>query len=221
MKAIRSFQPLIWLIMVAFTACSKGSSDPKPESNTNIQGMYFIAQYGYNGYGIYSYFTPFLLLKDGSIKKDIIQPPGSLDETQSKQSEPDKWGRWSKSGTTIHITWNDGKTEKWDTWYYGLPAEKGEKLSGTYESLFSVVNQQYEGISFTADGKFSVKKDNGNSVQTLTGTYILNGYGITLDYDNGQTEEWSFVFYCKGKNTESPQKDTSAFLMAEDNYSSE
>lgn len=200
-------------------SCSKANNAKPPLSGNNgtIQGIYFIRHYGYMD----SYFSAYLLLKDGSIKKEIITPPELLNENQSRQSDPDNWGKWTQTGDSIRITWNDGTKETWDTWYFGMPADNGETLDGKYTSQFSIENKQYESFNFSPDGKFSLTEKKAGTDQTLTGNYFLNGYDITLKFGDGHTEQWAFNFYCKGYNTVSPQKDKTAFIMAEDNYAGE
>lgn len=165
-----------------------------------------------------SYFSAYLLLKDGSIKKDIVSPPELVNEIQSKQSAPDDWGKWTMAGDSINISWNDGTTESWKTWYFGMPADRGETLNGHYSSQFAIENLDYEAFYFTTDGKFSLTMKNSGTNKTLSGTYFLDGYSIILKFDDGHTEQWAFNFYCTGHNTETPQKNTNAFIMAEDNY---
>jgi hypothetical protein len=206
------------IFCLLFISCSKPehAKPSLPGNGANIQGVYFIQQYGYTT----SYFSAYLLLKDGSIKKNLVTPPESIDEQQSKQQNPDDWGKWTMSGDAIKATWKDGTTESWDTWYFGMPADKGEKLKGKYTSQFAVENKQYEAFDFTTDGKFSLTLKKAGTDQTLTGSYLLDGYGITLKFDDGHTEQWAFNFYCIGHNTPTPQKNVKAFIMAEDNYTS-
>lgn len=197
-----------------FFSCSK-ADDRNPVANDAVRGVYFIPHYGY----MTTYFSAYLLLENGSIKKYLVSPPALLNEKQSKQQHPEDWGTWKKSGDAIVVIWNDGKSETWDTWYFGMPADKYEKLDGKYVSQNATGNEDYYAITFTDDGQFSLTEKKYGTNQTLTGSYLLDGYAITLEFDNGHKEQWAFNFYCIGHNTDQPTKNTKAFIMAEDNYS--
>jgi|GEM_PF-6049463 len=196
-------------------ACSKNNDDTgQPASVTEVEGIYFVTRYGYNG-GTFSYFEPFVLFKDGSIRKNLQQPVETLDIAEDKTSNSSKWGFWKKDNGNVQIQWrNENETWKNGEYYVSFPADNEEKLNGTYTSFFALANSQRgQRYSFSANGSFSMSRQTGSGNQILTGTYELKGFGIYFTYNNGSREAWSFCFYPK-KGVKNPD----AFLMAEDNF---
>lgn len=196
-------------------------------ATNQIDGMYLHQSYG-TGYGgmVIITFDPHLLLKDGSIYKNVDVSPADLDVARSKREEPDEWGTWKRTGNTFSIHWNDGESETWedDDWFPTVPATKGDRLKGEYSSIGGGGNTALGGtfavaviddIVFTSDGKFSQEKTVGGgdasvyaySNKATSGTYSLEGYTLELRYGNGQVIRQAFYYY-PDKRAENPVKTT-------------
>lgn len=206
-------------IVVVLYACNQDDeADPEAPSD-NIEGIYFQQYYGIDGWGnFYSYFEPFLLLKDGGIKQQLDTPPEQMDFENSRREEAELWGVWENQGNIINITWNDGETEEWEDWYVGQPASEGETIEGLYQSIGTLVVTQgiaAEYIHFNQDGTFELLKSNyyADSEILLSGQYFLKGYGLTLIFEDGTREEKSFAFF-----ENASEKDTKALFINDDTY---
>jgi hypothetical protein len=165
---------------------------------------------GYRGMIVY-HWVPHVLFKDGSIYKDLNESPYDLDVKRSRESEPEKWGRWRYIGKQIHIQWNgSGKTEEWSEsqWQATTPAKKTDRLDGSYSSQItggngSVAGRSISGFTFTVDGRFSTAGSTSvlagiysrsSQNKSLGGTYALDGYSIELRFDDGRVERKGFYF---------------------------
>ena len=201
---------IVILLLCCVSGCGKGGNTPS-ETLKEVEGIYFISRSGYNS-GVFTYFEPFILFRDGSIRKRLEKPVETLNLSEDKKDFPEEWGTWVRHGSSITVTFSEPET--WTNWYVAFPADKNERLNATYTSFFALANSHRgEEYSFNSDGSFTTKKGTGNGSNTLQGTYKLHGYGLYLDFDSGEKEEWSFGFYPKeGK------KNTHAFLMGSDNF---
>jgi hypothetical protein len=184
-------------------------ANDKDLSGSKIEGVYLRLTYNLTGVGgaLSMSYTPYLLLKDGTIYKRLTAPPADLDVSESRQAEPKMWGRWEKSGTSIIVQWNDGKRETWkDQWYIARPAKKTDRLKGVYRFLTgggSTSGVAADDIEFSADGSFIRKgavSDLNNPLYTYkksdsSGIYALDGHTLELRYANGKTERRTFYFY--------------------------
>jgi hypothetical protein len=179
---------------------------------SDIQGVYLHLEYGY-GMGVTIEYNPYLLLKDGSVYKNLDSSPTDLDVARSKQTEPTKWGTWKINSKTLSIQWNDGKSNSWDkNWFKAFAAKPGDNLNGTYQSLSAggntsvggdVITVAFDNISFLPNGKFSQGKGAGasssdtatSSQNSASGTYKLNNYTIEFNYEDGRVVRKMFYFY--------------------------
>jgi hypothetical protein len=178
-------------------------------SRGEIEGIYMHLTYNLTGIGgtVSMSYTPYLLLKDGTIYRKLTAPPADLDVAKSRQAEPKMWGRWEKSGKSIIVQWNDGKRETWnDQWYVTRPANKTDRLKGVYRFLTgggSTSGVAADGIEFSADGSFTRKgvvSDRNSPLYTTkrtdsSGIYTLDGHIIELRYADGKIERRTFYFY--------------------------
>ena len=193
------------------------SANGKGIKDTQIYGIYLHLEYS----GVAAEYNPYLLLKNGTIFKNVNVAPGDLDPSQSKQSEPEKWGTWKISGKTLNITWNDGKTASWgDNWLRTFPARENDKLNGNYRSLGggndtamggSTVTFDSNQILFSPNGTFTQEtavggSSGGNAASSrggANGTYKIKGHTIELRYGNGSLVRKTFYFYpSKGQKTD-------------------
>ncbi len=190
---------------------------------SDIQGIYLHLEYGYGGIGggVTIEYNPYLLLKDGSVYKNLNSALSNLDVANSKQTEPEQWGTWKIDGKTLSIQWNDGKSNSWDkNWFKAFAAKKGDSLNGSYRSLSGGGNTSiggdtmtvaFDNISFLPNGQFTQNKGAGassggtvtNSQSSSSGTYELKDYTIEFRYQDGTIVRKLFYFYPKaGEKTD-------------------
>jgi hypothetical protein len=202
------------------------SPDGKDLSGSQIEGIYLFLNptLGYGGMVVMQY-DPYLLLKDGTIYRNLQRPPNELDISKSRQMEPKMWGRWQRSGKIITVQWDDGTRKTWDKdktfvndWHIARPAGKSDRLNGRYHSMSGGGNTALGGSfslavikdivffdngSFTRDGVVSANERNSVSVQSKrkgSGTYVIDGYTIELRHDDGKAERFAFYFYPDSNN---------------------
>ncbi len=182
------------------------------EYSTGVGGMTIIV---YNSY---------LLLQDGTCYKHCEVSPYDLDVPGSRVSEPNQWGTWKLEDKTLSVTMNnDHKTDKWDkNWFWGRPAVKNEKITGSYHTISGGGNTALGGgamvyasgnITFSDQGQFTRVSSGGGSNSGPTGSvtaysnkdaagvYIFDGYSLELHYNNGTVVRRCFYFYPKTKDT--------------------
>lgn len=184
-----------------------------PLEAQSVAGIYVVQETKVTPGGFYNVIpTAYLLFKDGSIYGNFLVSRYHLDISQSKLSEPKKWGTWKKEVGIITITWGDGDIDQWHKWYVGEPATTGETLDGRFYTVSGGGNVAYGGtitygsiktISFNHQGQFTLIEHlegvNASSDiynhQTKSGTYSLDRHTIELRYNNGKLEQRAFYFY--------------------------
>jgi hypothetical protein len=158
-------------------------------------------------------FTPYLVLKDGTIYRNLRESPEDLDIEKSRREEPNMWGRWQKRGKNLILEWNDGSRET-DDYYQDIviPARKTDRLDGFFLSISGGGNTALGGafsvamsnqFTFFEDGRFTHKKVVGggdrsvavSSNRNSSGTYAIDGYTLELRYADGRTLRRVFYFY--------------------------
>ncbi len=201
---------------------------------SDIQGIYIHLEYGYGmiGGGVSIEYNPYLLLKDGSVYKNLNLSPMDLDIAQSKQTEPDKWGTWKINGKTLNIQWNDGESDSWDdNWFKAFAAQEGDTLNGNYKSVSGGGNTSlggdtaivaFDNILFLPNGQFKQNTGAGastsntvtNSQNLAGGTYKLDNHTIELRYEDGKVVRKMFYFYPEegGKTDKSLGIGSSSFI---------
>ncbi|RDC64383.1 hypothetical protein [Adhaeribacter pallidiroseus] len=210
------------LVNVTLTSCQK---DDEAQPDTSIkevldaEAIYLHEEYetGVGGY-LYVVYNPYLLFNDGSVYRNLDTNVDKLNVAQSKQQEPEEWGTWQKQGSEIALTWQDGDTDTWEdkSWFVASKAAKGETIAGAYSSISgggntafggSVITFSSSNISFNGN-KFTFESTGGGSSSDVTayssqekaGTYELDGYSITLRFNNGAVEKKFFYFYPDSKD---------------------
>ena len=166
-----------------------------------------VTNYGLNG--VYIDNEVSILFKNGDLITNPSKPLNELNSVVSKRNNPKKWATWKKKGNIIYVTkaWKN-KTYDWKKWFKLRPAKKGGKIVGTYTTLDAfggdrVINAST--VSFDTEGRFAWKTIKGGntpwkpvySKSASAGTYQIDGYRITLNYNNGQRESFFFGFYPK------------------------
>lgn len=180
------------------------------ESRIGVGGMMIIV------------YEPYLVLKDGTIYSYPDVSPYDLDVAQSRQVEEKRWGTWKLDSKVLTVTMNDDhKPETWNGgWFWADPAAKGEKLSGTWSTISGGGNTAMGGgaityasnsLTFNNQGQFTKLSTGGGSFsgasgsvsaysnKDAAGTYVLDGFGIELKYNNGTVVRSCFYFYPDSK----------------------
>jgi hypothetical protein len=165
-------------------------------------------------------YTPYLFLKDGWVYTRPVVAVSDFDASTSKRLEPDRWGRWQRTGGSVLIRWNKepNKTHtfKQKEFIPALPAKPGLKLEGHYESISGSGNTMQGGgttiisgrdLYFSGDGRFSSEAATGGSSSGAGGTvtfesnggvsagvYSFDGFTVQFKYDDGSVRRW---FYCE------------------------
>ena len=195
-------------------------------SSADIRGIVLHSEssYGVGGMLIFIY-KPYILLSNGSLYEHPDISPNDLNVTQSRQSEPEKWGTWKLNGKTLTIVHGSksgaiGKPNEWTGgWTWAVPAKKNEKLTATYGSISGGGNTAIGGGSITVSSKYITFNNRGQftyetvgggsyhdnsggvsaySSRNTAGTYLLDGYTIELRFNNGKIQRQCFYFYNEG-----------------------
>jgi hypothetical protein len=131
----------------------------------------------------------FICLKDGTIYSGFPCPLDVWDVSQSRRREPEKWGKWKRSGAKILAAWRDAPSEFTDIDVEKTqPGRPGQTLNGKYgagSSHVTVGGGSYElrYALFSPEGTFEVEKRGGYGssilTQTLSGTSVFSEYNDT------------------------------------------
>ncbi len=197
----------------------------------------------YNGSGlsVSSTHDLYLLLTDGTVYNGLPVAPDELDVARSRRQEPEKWGRWKRSGSAFVAAWPDAPNQ-FKTLKGALtkPGAKGTKLVGRFgtgATSGSLLGGSYRlwGVTFTPEGRFrkdnrggygsslsaqnsgmasinSTYDDEGSATSATgenfvvatskknkpgadrSGIYSVDGYTLTLRYDDGRVTRLPFFF---------------------------
>lgn len=150
----------------------------------------------------------YLLLRDGTIYKGLQWAPDQFDIAASRRKEPELWGKWKRVGDKIQMSFGGayeplpGKQVR--------PATPQTRLNGRYKVADSSFKNP---ITFSSEGRFKRETVDPNNPYRapfmlakarktvaggdLSGTYTVNGYTLTLRYDNGAVERTPFFFIDK------------------------
>ena len=112
----------------------------------------------------------YLLLKDGTIYNQLPVAPDQFDAAQSRQKEPEKWGKWRAKGAGYEVSWN-GKPYAKLPGEKVLPAPAGTKLSGRFGAVRSYSygfggSYSFWGATFDTKGRFRKDGRGGSSTNT-------------------------------------------------------
>ncbi|MCU0647451.1 MAG: hypothetical protein MUF00_05620 [Gemmatimonadaceae bacterium] len=173
-----------------------------------VAGLYWKdatrTMYGINGLEVYIGADLALLLTDGTAYRDPELAPAAIDLEQSRRTEVDRWGRWSRRGNDVIVRWTDGSGEV----NAGAPMTS-LSVRGPLDGAFSrttgggntmvggsVAGVRTRGIRFSRDGRFAGSVSSamasgnaaGGAARRDTGTYTLTPFGVRLRYDDGREE---------------------------------
>ncbi len=139
----------------------------------------------------------YLALKDGTVHDGLEVPAETLDVSQSRRGEPEKWGRWQKRGEDYWAAWPD-KPGHYDNLnaYAITPAKPGEKLTGYYLKGISGGDiatggfTVFWGVSFRPDGHFLKSHSSSES----TGYLALQNSGVVSGGASGDDGSSTYSF---------------------------
>jgi hypothetical protein len=159
----------------------------KSTAAASIEGVYDFINTTQQGVGSSSSDSPYVLFKDGAVYDGFPASPQEWDVSVSRRREPSKWGKWTKNGANIMVTWpdNPNRAEKLEADKV-RPAPKGMTLNGTWSSAASggdmITGSWYSfwGVTFTPDGRFKKFRrggsSNGSLAQTMNNFYLFTSY---------------------------------------------
>lgn len=210
---LKSMNMIRFMIMIVsiLTSYSCSKDDPAPGISDRGFDVFFVQQYSVDAMGFaYSYFQDYMLLKDGTILYDVKQAYEEVDVAEFRQKNPKKVGTWEKEGNHLIVKFGV-KESVWESWYEGIPAQKGETLNATYKSLFSTAIRRVQHLTFRPDGTYTFTDRSDNIVQS--GNYRLEGFGLYLTSEAGASQSYSFLFMPKNG-----KKDTKGLIVNNDNW---
>lgn len=184
---------------------------------------------GVGGY-MYATWNPYLLYADGSIYRNLATSPDKLDPAASKVAEPKSWGTYAKSGGLgdLVVTWSDGEAESWakGDWQPATPGKPGLELNGEWTTISGGGNTAFGGDVVTVSSgylafqgnRFTSERGGGGMTSNVTtyasedkaGTYSIDGYTLTLTYDDGKVVKEFFYLYS--------DEDSDVFGVGDDAY---
>ncbi|WP_148212699.1 hypothetical protein [Hahella chejuensis] len=153
---------------------------------------------------------PVLLFENGEACKDMgaLVFPGGL--TAHKAEHPSRWTQWRKSWGDYELL----RGENWKKLHFNQkypPIEKGFRLNNTFHHLGSFstgdsMTSLIKNYQFFSDGRFVsgaqayASAETANSSTAFThvspdqkGRYEIEGYLLTLHYENGETQYKAIV----------------------------
>jgi hypothetical protein len=180
------------------------------QSYSGTAGRLYLRTYGYTMNGRYSLNIDWVFLgNDGTI---VFNPVGGVDpidyKTEAEQNTKNI-GKYTLNGSTLHITWRTGKTDKWSTEKKGgefssidggivsrqakMPA--GYRLAGQFAATAVTANLgSVSTFQFRKDGSFTLESIGTVSTPDVTGkkewsnggTYSITGNTLTLRFNDGK-----------------------------------
>ena len=159
--------------------------------------------------GVYIANDVSVLFSNGDIFTNPSKPLDAVNISSSKRENPKKWRTWRKQGGILYVTDSrKGKTYDWKKWFKVRSGNTNFKLSGKFITSdgfggATVVNAST--VVFDKNGRFAWKTTKGGdtdwkpifSKSSSAGTYKIDGYKITLKYNNGADEAFFFGLYPK------------------------
>jgi hypothetical protein len=154
------------------------------------------------------WYKPVLLFDDGWALLRVLGPAVESPITH-RQREPSRWTRWRRAGDAYELQSSSGSWQKLNgEGYPALPKDHRFNLpygtlSVTSSGDSTFINAKW--IAFRADSKFTMNAAGRTSYDgqpvpgsiyddpTLRGTYTVEGYLLTLTYDDGRIEKRGLV----------------------------
>ena len=143
----------------------------------DIEGIIHTGESVYTMTGLQFQEATYLLLKDGTIYKNLQVPPNDLNVADSKQYEQENWGQWQREGETVKVQWYGSSERVVLDGTFVQPAQSSERLDASYNNLAGsaiggigfggVVTTHSDTIIFISDGRFE-----NSSYSTMGSTSI-------------------------------------------------
>lgn len=211
-------------MLALLMGCCAAAQQPLVSSyQPPLDGLYLHLKYviGLGG-GLTATYKAHVFLKDGTVTDDLsFYPRSSAELAEWRRRDPRAWGRWTRSGPTISIRWDDPKRkpETWEKWTDTRPGPAGFGLKGRYQSLSGGGNTALGGdvmiaawshYEFSPDGTVTSGGGGGGSsggggtgVSVVTsgrraeqrGRYRIDGYSLELEFSDGKNERRWFYLY--------------------------
>ena len=187
-----------------------------PESTRRIEMVAFRPEPpgGWVGSGNFD-FEPALLLRSGDAVRDI----GALSDRRGlgghRRSNPETWTRWRRSGDKVELKGGDTWVEFAPLGQMQRPLPKDTRLAGSYSPLRNsrlrdrsndeLSPFSWSTLRFDRSGRFSSRGGTVSSAWmgravaierrrgSAAGTYLIDGFMLTLRRDDGQVELHSIV----------------------------
>lgn len=153
----------------------------------DIEGIIHTGENVYTVTGLKFQEATYLLLKDGTIYKNLQVPPNDLNVVDSKQYEGENWGQWQRNGETISVQWYGSNDPVVLDGFLVLPAQTDERLDVSYNNLTGstlggigfggVVTTNSDTIIFMPDGHFQ-----RSGYSTTGSTTIGPDFSVSSNY---------------------------------------
>lgn len=197
---------VLMLLIVATSIAGSSGYTVIPAQDEEVEGIYMrtVTRYGLSG--VYVKNAIYLLLKDGTIYKNLSVPLDELNVVASRQEETKHWGTWDKQGDVLNVTWSNGKSYEWKKWFVTDPAQAGERLSGVFKSSDPFTGATAFNVNtlvLTEEGDYYWLNQKGGqtswrsliSESEMKGRYELDGHKIVFHDESGESESHLFYFY--------------------------
>ncbi|RYZ82641.1 MAG: hypothetical protein EOP04_21645 [Proteobacteria bacterium] len=164
---------------------------------------------------LYSTTEPVLIFKDGSACRDMEFLVSNLSQDTHRSQNPEEWTSWRREAGRIQLLSSDGEWENLGFTTEFAPLAKDTKLDRSYSSLSGGGNVATGGstviaiessYTFSNGGRFIKGRFVGSSSEfdgvstsvssiapNLQGSYTIDGYLITFQFDDGTSEVRTFV----------------------------
>ena len=148
----------------------------------------------------------YLLLRDGTVYQGLQIAPDQFDVAASKRKQPQNWGLWKTEKGQTQVSFGGQPYAKLDGKKV-TPVATGARFNGRY------LDSSLKGaISFTASGRFTRNAPTKSEIVInpaqnkiaggdLKGAYSMDGYALTLRYDNGKVTRTPFFYGDKTRDT--------------------
>lgn len=218
MKRVFISTGVVWLVIVLLlsASCKKDPLDEALGSNVERVSLLLDYEAGYGGF-VYPVHNPYVFFKDGTFVKEPKIPVDELNIETITTEQAVNWGTWRRAGDKVVLTnRDDDESEKEWPGAQAYAAGRGDALEGAFSSISGGGNLAiggtigvlaYSRMTFTADGWFTTENigsgHGSNHVafarQTTAGKYTLDGYTITLTFNNGDSRRFFFCYYGEDK----------------------
>ncbi|OQD43625.1 hypothetical protein BUL40_03150 [Croceivirga radicis] len=204
----------LYLLVVLFS-CSNSLAQKSGNNLEKVDGWYFRVT---GGYPAAISFEPIVLFKDGTYFEIGEEALSEVDISQSKITDVNLWGKWTRNGTIFTLTNEENKSYQYDldsgNWFVAFPYNPKIKLIGTYEKVSGGVYGNglmalfSSKLTFLDDKHFTHAKNGGVTAygssawknDENSGVYHIKGNEISLSYNNGATIKLSFAIGAEGDN---------------------